>query len=1228
MRPFLARLYLPSLLQVSSLLFPFLFLAFMAFKSFLTQWNCRSVRANGHWLRSSPDLYSQIICLQETFLSPLDSVTLPHMTQYRADRLHSRGGGLLTAVSSSLPSYQLHLPTCTDPSLEALGVSIFYDKEWVTVINIYSPSGTFQEDWLNDIVSSCDSPLIILGDFNINLLPQSPSQSGRSVNLLDWISSQDLCLLNLDHPTRTGPSGHTSLIDLTMLSPSIYNKIRFYVHPDQFDSDHHPILLLSPSPVNKFAPSKSPRWIKAAETLNKLPALPVTTYQDFTSLCAHAIDVTSTPRIPTNRQYCPWWDATCRSLLRQKRKYLRTARSRCSRTDWVLYKQFSAKLRRYIKFAARRFWDEVCSVGCSTGRIFKTLKRLAARDTPHVDNIIRNPAPLTTIQDQALAFLQYFSRDSCGQPIPVDLSSENPELDARFTFAELKTALKNTSPTTPGADGISVRLLKNLADNHLNTLLDTFNSIFDSGDLPATWKLATIIPIRKPGKKADLVSSFRPIALTPVLCKVFERMLLRRLLAWSGQNHLFHPDHFGFLPTRDCTIALCTFLHDIISARIQNHFVAAICLDIKAAYDSVCPEILTYKLASLGIGGKTGRWLASFVHFRFIQIRWKTFISTTAHCFRGVPQGSVLSPFLFHLYMRDIDETLEEGVRMIVYADDILLYVTDPDEDRARRKIQDTLARIHTWCMANELTIEPSKCTAINFTRRRDPGDPLRLLGEELEWSSPIKILGVWFSRTLCFTPHFETIKIKAHRRINYLKAVTARSRGATSHHMLRLIDSLIRSCLEYGAPLFFDSPPTALRILETCYNACIRLATGLPSWTPLPVLRREAGVSSITSRLGFLTKTFLIRLLSSPPGIRLGEIIRSILTTPNLCWKWWTPLQDLSLTVGGPLTQILRYHWPPPPCSLHLRIVTNSLPFQDTSLPNTAIVHSWYLWLASSPSGTIFATDASKDAGKTAIAAVDVRHNTAIASLIPHSNSVFTAEALAINLALSSLPITSPDITVFSDSLSVLSALENWSFKSPAVILLLVHTIHRLNRGGHSIQLIWCPGHRGIPPNEKADILARHGPFTRTVPWISPEDARNHVRTDWTEEINYSWINSDYAISNDHLLPDRQFAKWITSRSVDVDVARWRSRTIITHQRLHRMHLTYSPLCNFCYDLETPEHILLTCPKLQGPRSTLFRALSLRPPITYSAVLHAAVLSPRNLNHFITFSKLVFTQP
>ena len=157
------------------------------------------------------------------------------------------------------------------------------------------------------------------------------------------------------------------------------------------------------------------------------------------------------------------------------------------------------------------------------------------------------------------------------------------------------------------------------------------------------------------------------------------------------------------------------------------------------------------------------------------------------------------------------------------------MYVIDQNEDCARKKLHNTLARINTWCQANELSIEPSKCTAINFTRCRDPGAPVKMLGVEIPWSSPVRILGIWFSRSLCFSPHFNTVKVKSFKKINYLKSIASRSRGVSSTHMLFIINSIIRSSLEYGAPLFFDSPPSALQILEVCYNASICLAIGLP---------------------------------------------------------------------------------------------------------------------------------------------------------------------------------------------------------------------------------------------------------------------------------------------------------------------------------------------------------------------------------------------------------------
>ena len=151
----------------------------MVLVPFLVQWNIRSFRANGHRFRSTPALNAHIICLQETFLSPTDELSFPSRTVYRADHPHARGDGLLTAVSSSIPSVRLTLPPCSDPSWEALGVKVFINNCWHIVINIYSPSGHFPVDWLSVNTSLHDPPFIILGDFNINILHEFPPYPPR-----------------------------------------------------------------------------------------------------------------------------------------------------------------------------------------------------------------------------------------------------------------------------------------------------------------------------------------------------------------------------------------------------------------------------------------------------------------------------------------------------------------------------------------------------------------------------------------------------------------------------------------------------------------------------------------------------------------------------------------------------------------------------------------------------------------------------------------------------------------------------------------------------------------------------------------------------------------------------------------------------------------------------------------------------------------------------------------
>ena len=154
-------------------------------------------------------------------------------------------------------------------------------------------------------------PFIFLGDFNINLNPDHPTSSPRVLKFLDWVTSQDLCIMNLDIPTQTGSCGQSSLLDLTILSRTVYNKIKFYVHSDQFDSDHHPIILFSPSSVSSVPSNRTVRWRSAADALNKISDIIAPSYHSFIQICTQKITDSAHRSSDSNRPRCPWWDHKC-----------------------------------------------------------------------------------------------------------------------------------------------------------------------------------------------------------------------------------------------------------------------------------------------------------------------------------------------------------------------------------------------------------------------------------------------------------------------------------------------------------------------------------------------------------------------------------------------------------------------------------------------------------------------------------------------------------------------------------------------------------------------------------------------------------------------------------------------------------------------------------------------------------------------------------------------------
>ncbi|GBM26173.1 RNA-directed DNA polymerase from mobile element jockey [Araneus ventricosus] len=214
---------------------------------------------------------------------------------------------------------------------------------------------------------------------------------------------------------------------------------------------------------------------------------------------------------------------------------------------------------------------------------------------------------LTSPVAQANAIATSILKKAPKQIIPMDFSCESSEnihsrsLNIPFTINELKVALSKMRHKSPGKDGITKKMISSLSHSNLFRVLGQFNELLSSAKVPESWRMSKIIPILKPGKNASEVNSYRPIALTSVLCKLFERMLLARLLKFYLQKKFFSPFQTGFLPYKGCDTLSAVVLHKILSARARKHLVYCISFDLKAAYDNVWHDGLMFKMLQSGI---------------------------------------------------------------------------------------------------------------------------------------------------------------------------------------------------------------------------------------------------------------------------------------------------------------------------------------------------------------------------------------------------------------------------------------------------------------------------------------------------------------------------------------------------------------------------------------------------------------------------------------------------
>ena len=272
---------------------------------------------------------------------------------------------------------------------------------------------------------------------------------------------------------------------------------------------------------------------------------------------------------------------------------------------------------------------------------------------------------------------------------------EFPDIgDLRFTTPGVLKLLNGLDPRKgAGPDQFPPRVLKELAPLVVPVLTDIFNRSFRTGIMPDDWRDANVVPAFKKGKKM-LAVNYRPISLTCICCKLFEHVMVHHIMGHAQKHNILYAHQHGFRSMLSCETQLTEFLHDLVPNTYDGHQTDNLVMDFSKAFDKVGHKRLLEKITRYGITRHTNKWIRQFLSGRRQRVVHDGEQSDMVPVTSGVPQGSVLGPCLFLLYINDLAEGLDATVRL--FADDIIAYLVIEGTADAEL-LQRNLDRLAHW---------------------------------------------------------------------------------------------------------------------------------------------------------------------------------------------------------------------------------------------------------------------------------------------------------------------------------------------------------------------------------------------------------------------------------------------------------------------------------------------------------------------------------------------------
>jgi len=820
-----------------------------------------------------------IITVSETWLTPIDTSDdyelLGYQKPFRRDRTVHSGpvgyGGVLAWVSDRIACKRRSDLERDD--MEAMWLEVRSSNKKLFVCTIYRTASNSDANFWDNLqemltpLYETNSAFVLIGDFNAC----PTTTEGRRFS--DFVNSNSLVAF-IHEPTRITEISQSLVDQIVTNRPSIIRSTD--VEPPISVNDHCNISASIVFEKNKQSAYKRLMWdYKNADfkkfrselskfdwdtcvhLSNDIDESARLFTESFLSIAKRIVPNKTVTVRPNDK---PWYNNELRNKRRDMLKLYRLAKNDKKGNMWVAYQRCRNTYMNDIRRAKLTYENtRLKSLACghkTSKQWWKVLKQVGKMGNSNAsippiedgNDIVTNDKNKAEIFN---TFFQHISRlNDSGVDVPREHRMNNERLlsNVRVTESDIldQLSILDTSKAY-GPDGIPPKLLREAGNAIAKPLCQLFNMSLVKKQVPLLWKQSNVMPVFKKDNPSN-INNYRPIALLSVVNKVFERIIHKHIYNHLRDNFILSDYQSGFQPGRSCITQLVEIYHKFCQAIDSGKEIRAVFLDISKAFDRVWHRGLLHKLYLSGIDGDLLSWLTNYLTDRTQRVvingQHSSWVTVTA----GVPQGSVLGPLLFLIYINDIIRCISH-VNTRLFADDTCMFVEVDNRHEAAANMNDDLCRVKSWADKWLVNFSAAKTKVLTISNKPDSytNPPICFDQKYIAEVKSHTYLGVELSMDLKWHKHINEVCSKARQKLNAMLPLKYKMDRKTLQTMYV---SFVQSSLEYAAALWGGTHDVDIQNLDKIQIDGMRLITGATKRSNINLLYKETGFLSTRTRV------------------------------------------------------------------------------------------------------------------------------------------------------------------------------------------------------------------------------------------------------------------------------------------------------------------------------------------------------------------------------------------